>query len=280
MMKKLSLLFVLVYFTSLGIFAQPDLPRPSPMSKLFQTVGLTDIEVEYYSPAVNGRTVWGDLVTMDKIWRTGANKATKITFSTDVEINGNKVEKGAYSVFSIPSATEWTVIFNKETELWGTGGYEESKDVLRIKVKPETIDHKERFTFHYLTFTDKEATLCFEWEKVRIPFTLKVNTDEYALQNIDKTLNASWRPYTNAARYLLDENKNLDDALAYINESIHLSEQWYSYWVKAQILAKQNNSKEALKAAQKAKELGDKSSNFFYKSAVEKALEDWKTKKK
>jgi tetratricopeptide (TPR) repeat protein len=279
MMKKISLLFTTIALACVQLFAQPDLPKPSPFSKLTQTVGLTEIDIEYSSPATKGRVVWGELVEMDKLWRTGANKATKITFSTDVEINGNKLSKGAYSVFSIPGKDEWTVTFNKETELWGTGNYDEAKEALRIKVKPVSIEHRERFTFQFLTFTDKEAVLCFEWEKVRVPFTIKLGTDEAALKNIETTLSSSWRPYTNAARYLLDENKNFDDALKYVNQSLELSKQWYSYWVKAQILAKQNKFKEALASAELAKELGDKNPNgFWYKDNVEAAIVEYKAK--
>lgn len=265
------------YFTTLFSSHAQELPRPSPYATVKQTVGLTDITIDYSSPGVKGREIWGKLVPYGELWRTGANKATKITFSKDVTINGENVPAGSYSLFTIPGKDEWTVILNKETELWGTGGYKEENDLMRFNVKPETSSMMwERLHFVFTDFTDSEATVNLFWKKLNLPFKVMVNTDEQALENIKSTLKDAWRPYANAARYYLENGKSLDEALQYIDKSISISNEWFNNWLKAEILHAKKDNKEALKYAQTAKELGDKSANFFYKSKVEAALKEWK----
>ncbi len=271
-----SVLAVLV-FSGFLLKAQ-DIPKPSPLVILSQTVGLTEIKIEYSSPAVSGRKIWDGLVPYGELWRTGANMATKITFSKDVTISNQRISAGAYSLFTIPGKTEWTVILNKDAELSGTSGYKEANDALRFKVKPQEVQMRERLLFLIADFTMDEAVIALEWEKIRIPFTVKLDTEKQAMESIQKTLAQEWRPFANSARYILEYGSDLDLALSYINTSISISDEWFNNWIKAQILAKKGDKKEALKFAQRAKELGDKSPGFFYKSQVEKALEDWKKK--
>jgi len=271
-----SVLAVLV-FSGFLLKAQ-DIPKPSPLVILSQTVGLTEIKIEYSSPAVSGRKIWDGLVPYGELWRTGANMATKITFSKDVTISNQRISAGAYSLFTIPGKTEWTVILNKDAELSGTSGYKEANDALRFKVKPQEGQMRERLLFLIADFTMDEAVIALEWEKIRIPFTVKLDTEKQAMESIQKTLAQEWRPFANSARYILEYGSDLDLALSYINTSISISDEWFNNWIKAQILAKKGDKKEALKFAQRAKELGDKSPGFFYKSQVEKALEDWKKK--
>jgi len=271
-----SVLAVLV-FSGFLLKAQ-DIPKPSPLVILSQTVGLTEIKIEYSSPAVSGRKIWDGLVPYGELWRTGANMATKITFSKDVTISNQRISAGTYSLFTIPGKTEWTVILNKDAELSGTSGYKEANDALRFKVKPQEGQMRERLLFLIADFTMDEAVIALEWEKIRIPFTVKLDTEKQAMESIQKTLAQEWRPFANSARYILEYGSDLDLALSYINTSISISDEWFNNWIKAQILAKKGDKKEALKFAQRAKELGDKSPGFFYKSQVEKALEDWKKK--
>lgn len=257
--------------------AQPDLPAPSPKATVKQTTGLTDITVEYSSPAVKGRAIWGTVVPLNELWRTGANMATKVTFSRDVKIDGKEVKAGSYALFSIPGKDSWTLIINKNWNQGGTAGYKQDEDVVRVTVKPETITNRERLTFLITDFTDQEATISLEWEKVRVSLKVALATDDQAAKSIESTLGGAWRQYANAARYELENGKDLNVAMTHINQSITLSEQWYNVWIKAQILEKKGDKKEALKAAQRAKELGDKAGEgFFYKSDVEKAIATWK----
>jgi hypothetical protein len=279
-MKKLFLTLSLsVAFSATQ--AQLDLPQPSPKAIIKQTVGLTDITIDYSSPAVKGRTVWGDLVPYGQLWRTGANMATKVTFSKDVIINGKNITAGSYSLLSIPDKDMWTVMLNKDSELRGLSGYAQEKDVVSMRVKPQSVSHRERLTFLVTDYTNDGGNISMEWEKVKIDIPFTINTDDHAMKNISSTLNAAWRNYANAARYLLENKKDSEMALNYINNAIALnSNSWYNHWIKAQILAERNNFKEALISAQKAKEIGDKDlENFWWKEEVETALTSWKGKK-
>jgi tetratricopeptide (TPR) repeat protein len=255
--------------------AQLQLPQPSPKASVMQQVGLTDITIDYSSPAVKGRTIWGELVSYDKVWRAGANAATKITFSKDVTIEGTNVAKGSYSIFIIPSKADWTIAINKDVNA-SEGSYKESEDVVRIKSMPKATEGRERLTYNFTDFNEESAIVNMEWEKVRVSFKVAVATGKQAAENIDKTLGATWMQYNNAARYYYDQ-KDYNKALEYSNMSLSLSNQWFNNWVKAQVLAAKGMTKDAYAYAVKAKELGDKNPDgFFFKSQVEKALEEWK----
>jgi hypothetical protein len=148
--------------------------RISPMSEVMQTVGFTDVRIVYSRPGVKGRTIWGKLVSYDAVWRAGANEATKITFSTDVTIEGKKLKKGSYSLFAIPGKNEWTLIFNKVADQWGAFEYNESEDALRVKVKTEQAIWQEWLSFTINKISDTSAVIRLEWEKIKVPFKVEV----------------------------------------------------------------------------------------------------------
>ncbi|MES2837100.1 MAG: DUF2911 domain-containing protein [Bacteroidota bacterium] len=291
-MKKtivtLSLVVAAYFAQTTSASAQLQLPQPSPKAKLVQTAGLTDITIDYSSPAVKGRTIWGDLVPYNEVWRAGANKATSVNFSKDVVIksellvNGDLISKdvtvpaGSYSLFYIPGKVMWTVILNKNTELWGSDGYKQEEDVVRTSVKAETISNRERMTFIVSNSTDDAANIDLEWEKVRVSLPIKLGTAKQATENINKTLGGTWRSYASAARYMYETPKDYDAALKYIDLSLALTQDWYNTWYKAKIVAAKGMTKEAHALAVKAKELGDKNpDNFFYKDDVEAAIKEW-----
>ena len=259
-----------------NVSAQLVLPQPSPKASVMQTVGLTDITIDYSSPGVKGRNIWGDVVPFDKVWRAGANSATKITFSKDVSIEGTNVPKGSYSIFMIPSKAEWTIIINKNPTA-SMDEYKQDMDLLRIKSAPTSISNRERLAYMITDFNDDAATISMEWEKVRVSFKIALATDKQSIENIDKTTGGTWSIYNSAARFYF-EKKDYDKALGYANQSLSLSQQWFNNWMKAQILAAKGLTSEAYKFALTAKEIGDqKPEGFFYKSQVEKAISDWKT---
>ncbi|MCA9525633.1 MAG: DUF2911 domain-containing protein [Myxococcales bacterium] len=254
------------------------LPAPSPLAQVMQTVGTTSITVTYSSPGKKGRDIFGGLVPFDKLWRTGANAATTIEFTTDVKVGGKPVPAGKYAIFSIPKKDTWTVILNKNPNQGGTGDYDQKLDVFRAQVKPEAAPSRERLTWLFANTTDDGTRLDLEWEATRISVPIAVKTQAFAKGDIDAYIAGSWRPLANAARYTAETLKDEKRALALADASIAVQETWYNVWVKATILAGTKDKKGAYKLAQRAQELGSKDPNFFYKDQVEKALKDWPKK--
>ena len=148
--------------------------RISPKAEVMQTVGFTDLSIVYSRPGVKGRTIWGKLVPYDAVWRAGANEATKITFTTNVTIEGKKLKKGSYSFFTIPGKDEWTIIFNKVADQWGAFEYNESEDALRVKVKTEKGVWQEWLSYTISKTSDTSAVIRLEWEKLKVPFKVEV----------------------------------------------------------------------------------------------------------
>lgn len=264
---------------ALPAFAQQlELPRPSPNAKASQFIGVTEVSVDYSSPGVKSRKIWGGVVPYDKVWRAGANSPTKLTFSKDVTIDGKPVAAGSYVFFVIPTATKWTLILNRDPKNAGVFGYNKADDVLRVDVKPQPIAMRERLIYTFSNMTDAQGSLDLEWEKVRASLPIKVHTDEQVAASVKQLENGGWSPWANAARYEL-EAKNYDEGMKLVDTSIRIKETWMNDFVKAQLYAARGNYKEALPLAHKAKELGDaEPQGFFLKDEVEAALKSWKTK--
>jgi hypothetical protein len=148
--------------------------RISPKAGVMQTVGFTEVRIDYSRPGVKKREIWGKLVPYDAVWRAGANEATKITFSTDVTIEGKKLKKGSYSLFAIPGKNDWIIIFNKVADQWGAFEYNESEDALRVKVKTEKAIWQEWLSYTINKASDTSAVIRLEWEKIKVPFKLEV----------------------------------------------------------------------------------------------------------
>ena len=254
------------------------LPALSPAAKVSATAGLTDIAVEYSSPAVKGRKIWGALVPNDQVWRAGANHSTLITFSDAVEVGGAKLPKGTYSFFAIPGAASWTLVLNKNTDLWGSDGYKKEEDAARVTVKPQAIPNRERLTFILSNATNESVNLDLEWEKVRVTLPIKLGTAEQAEKEITEAADEVWVPMYQAARYYFEEKK-FDKGLAAIDQSIAAKKTWSNVWVKAQLLAGAGKYKDAMTFAQEAQTLGEANPKGFWAAAdVKKALTEWKGK--
>lgn len=276
-MKK-SLLLLTSCF-ALGVAnAQIDLPSPSPSATVIQTVGLTEVKIEYNSPGLKGRDVFGSLVPYNELWRTGANMATKVSFSKEVTIGDTKVPAGTYSFFTIPGQTSWTLILNKNYNQSGTSQYKQEEDAVRIQVNSTQVPNRERMSFQVVDFDDNGGSIALEWGTVQVRLPFKTNTSEQALKNIDSGLKSSWRAYASSAQYLLNNNGDMNAALSYINTADQLNNNsWYILWLKAQIQHKLGDKKGALATAKTAHELGLKDGpGYFWRSQVEKALTDWK----
>ena len=258
----------------------PDLPQPSPLARVEQRVGVTNFAVEYSSPGVKDRKIWGTLVPYDELWRTGANAATKLEASRDFNFAGTPVPAGTYALYTIPGKKSWTVILNSNWKTGGTNGYDQKNDVARVTVKPDSASKRERLAFLFSDTTDASTRLDLEWEKLRVSVPITVDTQTQVLGNIDKAVDEAWRPHFNSARWLLDNNGDLDRALGYIDTSISIKPTWWNHWVKGQILAKQGKPAEAVAMGEKAAELGrgDNVYEGFFKEQVSKTIEEWRKK--
>ncbi len=268
-----------------------ELPAPSPKATLSQRVGLTDVTVVYSRPSVKGREIFGELVPFGKLWRTGANMNTTVEFSSEVTIAGKKLAAGKYSLFTIPSSDSWEIIFNSKNDHSGTNGYSEKNDVLRTTVKVQDADMTESFTIDINNIAPESAAIVLMWNKTKvvIPFTFNVN--DIAMKNIDQALadgdeDGKWKVYRNAANYFLNNKIEIDRALEYMNMSIAANQSsWYSYWLKAEILAEKKMYKEAVKSAEMSKKVGaeeakSNGSEFGYAEMIDKGIMEWKAKKK
>src|SRR5450432_2541995 len=256
--------------------ADLDLPRESPVGKVSQQVGLTEIAVEYGSPAVKGRKIWGAVVPYDKLWSLGAYQATKIRFSRDVSVGDKTVAAGTYALFAIPGKTAWTLVLNKNADQLGSGhDYRSDLDVARVQIHPKVAPHRERLAFAIPDFTDDGATLEIAWDKLKVSIPIRVNTTEEVLTNIS-ALDDTWRAYANAARYMLETKKNYDLGLRYIDQSLALKEDWYNVWIKSLLLAAKSNYKDAGTNGGRALELGLKAGDpLFPEPEIRKALASW-----
>src|SRR3954451_3832502 len=167
---------LLVLTAGAALAQQLDLPRPSPNASVTQTVGITDITIKYSRPGVKGREVWGKLVPYGEVWRTGANENTTIKFSTPVKIEGHELPAGVYGLQKIPAQGDWTLILSKDANEWGAFSYKPEHDALRVQVKPQPGEPRERMAFDFDDVTDTSAKVVISWEKLRIPFTIEVDT--------------------------------------------------------------------------------------------------------
>ncbi len=276
-MKKLFL--GILVCLSVSAKAQLRLPQPSSAASVSQTVGTTDFTVKYSRPNVRGREIFGSLIAYDKVWRTGANAATQISFSNDITLGGQKVAAGTYSVFSIPTKEDWTLILNKDVTA-SEQSYSKEKDVLRTSVKALTIPKTESFSIDFSDITDTSANLNIYWADKKVSAPIFIETAKIAENAITKAVNDHANTMRAAAEFYLSKGK-FEQALTAINTSITGGENVRNVWVKAQVLSKLGNYTEAFPLAQKALALlnADATNSFgFLKDAIEKGVAEYKTK--
>lgn len=240
-----------------------DLPKPSPMGEVEQMVGLTEVEIEYSRPGVKDRKIFGELVPYGQMWRTGANKATKISFSTDVKINGSELLAGDYALFTVPGEESWEILFNTNLEQWGTGNYQDTEEALRVRVKPQTWPFTETFTFSVDNLKDDAASICLTWEETRVCFDMSVEVDAQAEKNIlDKIseIENAYGVYNTSARWYVDHGKDPAKALEWARKSTSIKETFWNLYTLSLAQAANSDFKGAVATAEKsiamAKEAG------------------------
>ena len=274
-----KLLFLFLCMGSLSITAQIKTPAPSPASKVMQTVGLTDVTVEYSRPAMRGRTIYGDLVPFEKIWRTGANARTKITFSDDVTIDGNTLKKGTYAIFSKPAADSWEIYFY--TEHSGGGApqvLDETKVALKTTVKTQEMPMDiQSFTITFDDLTDNSAVLGIMWEKTYVGVRFNVPTDAIAAKSIKAVMSGpSANDYHSAASYYRNSGKDLKQALVWSNKAVEMNKN--AFWMMREnslIHAALGDKKSAIEAAKKSLAVAQKAGNAAYIKMNTESIAEW-----
>jgi len=281
-MKKIF--FVLAFVIApLITEAQLKTPQASPRATVFQTVGLTDVEIVYCRPAARGRAVFGNLVPFGKVWRTGANENTTISFSEDVVIDGKTLPKGKYALYTIPKIESWEVIFYSTTNNWGNPEvWNEANVVLRTTVKEEAlIKPVESFTIEISNLTADSAYLDMAWENSSVSMKFEVPTQKTTLANIEKVLaGPTSADYFSAAQYVFQSNGDSAKALNYIDKAMDMSTEkpyWYTR-LKSQIQAKLNDYKGAVETAKISLAAAETAKNQDYVKMNRESIAEWSKK--
>ena len=279
------ILTLLLFTVNLG-FSQINTPRVSPASEVEQMVGLTEIEIEYSRPSIRGREVFGNLVPFGKVWRTGADNSTKISFDTDVIISGKTIQSGTYSIFSIPNKESWEIIFYSDVELWGVPrDWSENKivfssrfDVKKLK-KSNTV---ETFTISFNDLTNNDVNMCISWENTSVEIKIEVPTRSMVESDINKVLidNPKSSDYYAAAVFYRQENINPDKALEWINKAIEMNEspRFWQYRQQSLIMAANNKFADAVDAAKKSLNLAIEADNQDYIKMNRESIAEWSKK--
>ena len=255
MRKTLMILAAALVATTAWAQQQLNFPRVSPKASLMQTVGTTDVTITYNRPAVRSRAIWGSLVPYDQVWRTGANEATTIEFSEDVTVNGQPLPKGKYSLHTVPGRDQWSVIFNKAANQWGSYAYDAAQDALRVTAKPERADFREWMTFEIPEMTTDTAKVVLRWENVAVPFTVDTQSTARALKAAEQAIaamdNNRWLTPYRAADFAFAANRTAE-AQRWLDMSIKERETIANLWLKARMLQAQGKTAEARAAAEQA----------------------------
>jgi hypothetical protein len=279
-MKKIILsLFVAAFAFSSN--AQIKTPAPSPFQKLEQKVGLTDVTLEYSRPGMRGRTIFGDLVPFDKVWRTGANQNTKITFSTDVTVSGKELKKGTYALYTIPNKETWDIIFYSDATNWGNPRkWDETKVAAQVKAAVQPIPVKiETFTLSFDDLTNSSAVLGIMWEKVYVGLKFETPTDALVTKQISATMNGpSAGDLYAAATYYLESGKDIKKAQEWVDKAVEMTSKDPKFWMlrkQSLIHAKAGDKKGAIKAAKESLRLAEIAKNAGYIKMNKASLKEW-----
>jgi hypothetical protein len=270
-----------VVITALAVFslfvteAQLRTPAPSPTQTIKQDFALSSIELSYSRPGMKGRKIFGDLVPFGKVWRTGANNATTVSFGEDVMIGGKKVAAGRYGLLTIPDKNSWTVIITKQLDVTSPAAYKQDQDVVRIMAEPMKIsgDPLENFTIQFANVKPATCDIQLMWDKTYVSLPVAVDVETKVMAQIDQQMNKDNRPYYNAAMYYMDNGKDLNQALAWFDKAAELQPD--AYWIhhqRANCLAKLGKKDEAKTAAERSKALAVAAKNDDYVKLNEKLL--------
>ena len=274
-MRKLLLSFVIAGYLFQPAMAQSiETPAPSSLQYVKQGFGLSSIELSYSRPGVKGRKIFGDVVPFGKVWRTGANHATTLTFGDDVTIGGTKVPAGKYGMVSIPGAGEWTLVITSQLNINFPEDYKPDQDVVRVKVSPHQLPFSvETFTILFADITSNTCNLQLTWENTSIMLPITTDIDPKIMAQIDDAMNKDNHPYYTAAAYYLDNGKDLNKALEWFDKA--LTQDPTAFFVaydKARCLAKLGKKQDAIATAKKGIELAKLAQDAEYVTRNEKLI--------
>lgn len=269
-----------------GGHAQIRTPQASPRAVVEQTVGLTDMKVEYSRPSAKGRSVYGELVPFGRMWRTGANANTIVTFSQDVVIGGKTLPKGSYALFTQPKADSWDVVFYSDTNNWGLPEkYDDKKEALRTTVKPEFLSRNvETLYIGFNNIDNDAANLEIAWEKTMVAVRIEVPTKQQALKSIETVMaGPTSGDYFSAAQYYYQSNADQSKALAWINSAIEKTPKgqdvpFYFLRQKSLIQAKLGDKKGAIETAKQSLAAAEKANNSDYVKMNKDSIQEWSKK--
>jgi hypothetical protein len=266
MTKKLSLVVTLCAFAFCSFAQQLNTPQPSTTQEVKQNFGLSKIELSYSRPGMKGRKIFGDLVPYGKVWRTGANSATTLTFGDDVTIGGKKIPAGKYGLLTIPNAGEWTVIITKQTDVTSPAAYKQDQDVVRVTARPVNLGFPvETFSILFGDVTGNSCNLQIIWDDIVVAVPITTDVDSKVTAQIKDLMEKDNRPYFAAAMYYLDNGKDLNQALAWLEKATAQSpDAFYMFYQKARVLAKLGKKQEALAVSKKSVELAQAAKNDDY----------------
>lgn len=268
MKHSIQLLCAFVFAAVSGLSAQTlKVPAPSPLQTLKQAFALSDVTIEYSRPSAKGRVIFGDVVAYGKIWRTGANSATKITFGEDVKVQGSKVSAGTYALYTVPGKDSFQVMLYKDLKLGGdVANYNKDNEVLSFYVKTGKVTEKvETFTINVASITASSASIEMSWENTSVSFGIVADIDATIMTNIENTVNKDNRPYYQAATYYYENGKDLNTALTWVNKATEQNPK--AYWImllKAKIENKLNDTAAAIISANKVVAMATEGKNADY----------------
>jgi len=274
-MKKLLLSGVLAGYLCLPSMAQSiKTPAPSTPQYVRQDFGLSSIELSYSRPGVKGRKIFGDLVPFGKVWRTGANQATTLTFGDAVTIGGTKIPAGKYGLLSIPGADEWTIIITRQLDVTSPAAYKPDQDVVRLTAKTHDLPFSvETFTILFSDVTSTSCNLQLTWDNTIVMVPITTDIDSKIMAEIDNAMNKDNHPYYTAAYYYLENGKDLNKALEWFDKALAQDPTaFFVAYQKARCQAKLGKKQDAIATAKKAIDLAKQANNADYVALNEKLI--------
>lgn len=263
---KLSQLVTVLLLSAGNVNAQVQMPAPSPAQTITQQFALGSIEIKYSRPMAKGRKVFGDLVPVNKLWRTGANAATTIRFTDAVEIRGKKIDSGTYALYSIPGIESWEIILNKGINNWGVDGYKETQDVVRFRVEPVKMSKKlESFTIQFDEVKPETCELLLMWEKTAITIPIQANIKERLRKQLTAALASDNKPWFEAAQFYNEYDRNISKALEYAVKAVEANPKAFWIWLyKARIEKEAGKTAAAMVSSQQSLALAKDAKNDDY----------------